>query len=113
MFSFSHWLLLPVCTVGTVEGIHVAVSTMKKGERSQFIFKPDYYYGHMGCPPRIPPDCTGCYHVAILCMLVSIVCEHRVDIEAFVYMHASFFEHSFSAEFHQPVNLNYVVKNRT
>lgn len=42
-----------------VLGFHVAVSTMKKGEISRFLFKPTYFYGAMGCGQRIPPNCTG------------------------------------------------------
>lgn len=42
-----------------VKGLDVAVSTMKRYERSQFIFDPEYYIGKGGCPPRVPPDTPG------------------------------------------------------
>ena len=29
---------------------------MKAHEQSEFIFSPDFAYGSMGCPPRIPPN---------------------------------------------------------
>jgi FKBP-type peptidyl-prolyl cis-trans isomerase len=44
---------------GGVVGFQVAVASMRKGERSYFIFKPQYFYGEMGCKPRIPENCTG------------------------------------------------------
>ncbi|XP_076453238.1 inactive peptidyl-prolyl cis-trans isomerase FKBP6-like isoform X2 [Babylonia areolata] len=49
-----------------VEGMHVAVGSMKKGERSRFIFKPEYFFGKMGCPPRIPPNCTVLFDIELL-----------------------------------------------
>lgn len=49
-----------------VEGMHVAVGSMKKGERSRFLFKPEYFYGKMGCPPRIPPNCTVLFDIELL-----------------------------------------------
>ncbi|XP_070204131.1 inactive peptidyl-prolyl cis-trans isomerase FKBP6-like [Littorina saxatilis] len=60
---------------GTVAGLHVAVATMKKGERSRFIFKPNYYYGELGCPPRIPPNCAVLFDIE----LVSFVEREGVD----------------------------------
>ena len=32
---------------------------MKKNEISRFLIEPQYAYGKMGCPPRIPADSTG------------------------------------------------------
>lgn len=60
---------------GGVKGLHLAVSTMRKGERSYFIFKPEYYYGKMGCPPRIPADCTVLFDIE----LISFVEREGVD----------------------------------
>jgi FKBP-type peptidyl-prolyl cis-trans isomerase len=42
-----------------IEGQEVAVSTMRKGEVSKFLIKPEYAYLSMGVPPRIPEDATG------------------------------------------------------
>ena len=40
-------------------GWEIAIPTMKKGEKSRFLIKPEYAYGKMGCPPRIPAQATG------------------------------------------------------
>ncbi len=42
-----------------VHGLDIAVSTMKKHEKSQFIFEPDYYCGKFGCEPRVPRETPG------------------------------------------------------
>jgi len=42
-----------------VIGLDVAVATMKKKEKSQFIFNPEYYCGKHGCPPRVPANTPG------------------------------------------------------
>lgn len=40
-------------------GLDIAVATMKKREKSQFIFDPEYYCGKHGCPPRVPANTPG------------------------------------------------------
>nr|KAG5691902.1 hypothetical protein BaRGS_033348 [Batillaria attramentaria] len=60
---------------GSVPGMHIAVASMKKGEKSRFIFKPKYYYGKMGCGDRIPPDCTVLFEIE----LISFVERDGVD----------------------------------
>ena len=45
-----------------VAGLDLAVSTMKKREKSQFIFEPDYYCGSRGCEPRVPRNTPGKTH---------------------------------------------------
>jgi hypothetical protein len=35
------------------------VATMKKREKSQFIFEPDFYCGTNGCEPRVPKNTAG------------------------------------------------------
>ena len=42
-----------------IDGQDVAVATMRKGEVSKFLIKPDYAYLAMGIPPRIPPNATS------------------------------------------------------
>ncbi|KAM8826029.1 inactive peptidyl-prolyl cis-trans isomerase FKBP6 isoform 2-T2 [Synchiropus picturatus] len=39
----------------TLAGLELGLLTMKKGEFSRFLFRPQYAYGQMGCPPLIPP----------------------------------------------------------
>ena len=70
--------LFPLSVDGSVPGMHVAVSTMKKGEKSRFIFRPEYYYGELGCAPRIPPNCTGwCTSVEHNYNNVHLSCAHQ------------------------------------
>ena len=42
-----------------IVGWDIAVSTMRKGELSRFLISPNYAYGELGCPPRIPPNSTS------------------------------------------------------
>ena len=35
------------------------MKSMRRNERSQFLISPDYAFGEMGCPPRIPPDAAS------------------------------------------------------
>lgn len=42
-----------------VSGLDIAVSTMKKNEKSEFIIEPEYYCGKQGCPPRVPANTPG------------------------------------------------------
>ena len=39
-----------------IPGLEVALRSMKKHEISVFLIKPEYAYGIMGVPPRIPPN---------------------------------------------------------
>ncbi|CAL8296618.1 unnamed protein product [Boreogadus saida] len=43
----------------------IGVATMKIGELSQFICKPEYAYGSAGSPPKIPPDATLVFQVEL------------------------------------------------
>ena len=47
--------------------LEVGVSTMRKGEVSQFLVKSEYAFGRMGCPPRIPPEATSKRKKRITC----------------------------------------------
>lgn len=35
-------------------GVELAIKSMKKKEKAEFLLEPDYAFGRMGCPPRIP-----------------------------------------------------------
>ncbi|XP_046989270.1 inactive peptidyl-prolyl cis-trans isomerase FKBP6 [Schistocerca americana] len=49
-----------------IAGLEVGISTMKKGEVAQFLIHPDYGYGKLGCPPRIPPEAELLIQVELL-----------------------------------------------
>lgn len=42
-----------------VQGLDIAVASMKRHEKSQFIFEPSYFMGEMGCEPRVPKSTPG------------------------------------------------------
>ena len=37
-------------------GMELAVKSMKKKEQADFLIQPNYAFGEMGCPPRIPAN---------------------------------------------------------
>ncbi|XP_063047978.1 inactive peptidyl-prolyl cis-trans isomerase FKBP6 [Engraulis encrasicolus] len=47
----------------TVMGLEVGLLTMQKGELANFLLRPEYAYGKMGCPPLIPSNATVFYEV--------------------------------------------------
>jgi FKBP-type peptidyl-prolyl cis-trans isomerase len=49
-----------------VFGLEVAVASMKKHEKSQFIFEPDYYMGEIGCEPRVPKSTPVLFEVEVV-----------------------------------------------
>lgn len=44
-----------------VPGLDMAVSSMRKLEKAQFIIDPKYFMGERGCPPRVPGNIPGIY----------------------------------------------------
>jgi len=50
----------------TIEGLDIAVGNMKAHEQSEFIFSPDFAYGSMGCPPRIPPNAYVFFRIDLI-----------------------------------------------
>ena len=50
-------------------GVDIAVASMHKKERSKFLISPEYAFGKLGCPPRIPPQATCTYQD--ICSLVN------------------------------------------
>uniref|UniRef100_UPI0037E7E7AD inactive peptidyl-prolyl cis-trans isomerase FKBP6 n=1 Tax=Semicossyphus pulcher TaxID=241346 RepID=UPI0037E7E7AD len=55
----------------TLAGLELGLLTMKKGEFCRFLFRPEYAYGEMGCPPLIPSAATVLYEVHVLDFLDS------------------------------------------
>ncbi|XP_074045538.1 inactive peptidyl-prolyl cis-trans isomerase FKBP6 isoform X3 [Macrotis lagotis] len=55
----------------TLWGMEVGLLTMRKGELARFLFKPQYAYGTLGCPPLIPPNTTVLFELELLDFLDS------------------------------------------
>ncbi|KAM3871408.1 inactive peptidyl-prolyl cis-trans isomerase FKBP6-like [Diretmus argenteus] len=55
----------------TLAGLELGLLTMRKGEFSRFLFKPQYAYGEIGCPPFIPSAATVLYEIQVLDFLDS------------------------------------------
>ncbi|XP_072163997.1 inactive peptidyl-prolyl cis-trans isomerase FKBP6-like isoform X1 [Diadema setosum] len=49
-----------------IDGMDLAVTTMRQGELSKFLIHPDLAYGKLGVPPRIPGDATILMEIEIL-----------------------------------------------
>lgn len=49
-----------------VRGLALALMGMRKGEQCRLLLSPEYAFGAMGCPPRIPPNATILYEITLL-----------------------------------------------
>ncbi|GAB6028703.1 Inactive peptidyl-prolyl cis-trans isomerase fkbp6 [Chamberlinius hualienensis] len=49
-----------------ITGLDIAVQSMTQNEVAHFLIKPEYAYGKMGCPPRIPGNAAVYYKVHLL-----------------------------------------------
>lgn len=54
-----------------LNGLNCAVASMKVTEKAQFLIHPDYAYGKMGCPPRIPENSYIRLHIELLKIIDS------------------------------------------
>ncbi|KAJ8668969.1 hypothetical protein QAD02_000228 [Eretmocerus hayati] len=46
-------------------GLEIGIQSMKKGEKSLFLVKPELAYGKLGCPPRILPNAEVLFMVEL------------------------------------------------
>jgi peptidylprolyl isomerase len=49
-----------------IKGWDIGISTMKLGENAELIIKPEYAYGKIGAPPKIPGDATLIFTIEVL-----------------------------------------------
>ncbi|XP_039261187.1 inactive peptidyl-prolyl cis-trans isomerase FKBP6-like [Styela clava] len=49
-----------------IPGLDLGIASMRKKEKSRFLVCPEYAYGEMGCPPRIPSNATILFEVELL-----------------------------------------------
>ncbi|XP_058020271.1 inactive peptidyl-prolyl cis-trans isomerase FKBP6 [Ahaetulla prasina] len=64
----------------TLRGLEVGLLTMRKGELARFLFKPNYAFGTLGCPPLIPPNSTVLFEVELLDFLDSAESDRFFDL---------------------------------
>ncbi|KAB7504627.1 Inactive peptidyl-prolyl cis-trans isomerase FKBP6, partial [Armadillidium nasatum] len=50
----------------TLPGIKIGLRTMRTKEKARFLIRPQYAFGELGCPPRIPPKATILYEITLL-----------------------------------------------
>nr|XP_011765609.1 inactive peptidyl-prolyl cis-trans isomerase FKBP6 isoform X5 [Macaca nemestrina] len=67
----SHSLFLCLLTDITLWGMELGLLSMRRGELARFLFKPNYAYGTLGCPPLIPPNTTVLFEIELLDFLDS------------------------------------------
>ena len=62
----------------------IAIASMRKTELSRYLVKPEYAYGAVGCPPRIPPSASStatCFMRVCVCVCVCIMAASSVVFE--------------------------------
>ncbi|KAL3286894.1 hypothetical protein HHI36_001381 [Cryptolaemus montrouzieri] len=59
----KHEFIINNCDV--IEGLDIAVRSMKLTEKSQFLIKPEYAYGAMGCLVRVPKNATVLFEIEL------------------------------------------------
>ncbi|KAM3865927.1 inactive peptidyl-prolyl cis-trans isomerase FKBP6-like [Diretmus argenteus] len=64
----------------TLAGLELGLLTMRKGEFSRFLFKPQYAYGEIGCPPFIPSAATVLYEVQVLDFIDSAQVDDFLEL---------------------------------
>nr|XP_054352572.1 inactive peptidyl-prolyl cis-trans isomerase FKBP6-like [Pongo pygmaeus] len=55
----------------TLWGMELGLLSMRRGELARFLFKPNYAYGTLGCPPLIPRNTTVLFEIELLDFLNS------------------------------------------
>lgn len=58
-----------------IEGLDIAVGSMKLKEQSEFIISPDLAWGDKGCPPRIPADAYVYFKIDLIEWIDSSAAE--------------------------------------
>ena len=49
-----------------IKGWDIGIMTMKLGEKAELRIKPQYGYGKIGAPPKIPGDATLIFTIEVL-----------------------------------------------
>jgi len=65
-----------------IHGLDIAIQSMKKQEKSQFLIDHQYAFGFMGCPPRVPAEAVILCVVELLDFVEEGVAEALLAIPA-------------------------------
>ena len=49
-----------------IKGWDIGIMSMKLGEKAELVIKPEYGYGKIGAPPKIPGDATLIFEVELI-----------------------------------------------
>ena len=49
-----------------IKGWDIGIMTMKLGEKAELVIKPEYAYGKIGTPPKIPGDATLIFTIEVI-----------------------------------------------
>lgn len=49
-----------------IKGWDIGIMSMQLGEKAELIIKPEYGYGKIGAPPKIPGDATLVFEVEVI-----------------------------------------------
>lgn len=60
--AFSHRL----SSDSIVPGLYFGLLTMREGEKAYLIVEPQFAFGKLGCPPRIPGDASVLYVIQVI-----------------------------------------------
>lgn len=62
-----------------IKGWEEGISTMKLGEKADLYIEPEYGYGHLGCPPKIPSDASLMFTIELLCIHDRRVPKYQME----------------------------------
>ncbi|XP_065831205.1 inactive peptidyl-prolyl cis-trans isomerase FKBP6-like [Oscarella lobularis] len=60
---------------GMILGFDMALTTMRKSEVSQFLIHPEWAFGAMGCPPRVPGNATLLFEIELVSFSSTVTAE--------------------------------------
>jgi FK506-binding protein 6 len=75
----KHELKLGACK--EIRGFELGVATMKRGELSRFMIYPEYAFGKMGCPPRIPAEAQVMFEIELISFIDQSDLDNVLDMD--------------------------------
>lgn len=91
-----------------IPGLNVAIKTMRKRETARFLIRPEYAYGKLGCPPRIPGNETLLYEVYIVNVIDDAAADAYDELDEKMQTNTTFEQRLEAARgFHRKGNNHY------